>query len=190
MQGESYLRNLSTIFSSITNAMEEKMMPWNFKYGLCGIGWGLIYLYSYKFVGSEITDILRLIDSEIETINIEAVSDYSLATGISGILAYAAVRQIYQEKLGLTPLRISSLHKIAKRILRTFTAPRACYYSLLFLEYHPSSSIEPTRMDIGEWSDAPLFLPIDSHYWDISLEKGCAGAMIKALNWEEIRKLK
>lgn len=64
---------------------------WNFRDGLSGIGWSLIYLQTHDFI-DDIDDLLNIIDQRIICISARRIRDDSFERGIGGVMAYAAAR--------------------------------------------------------------------------------------------------
>jgi hypothetical protein len=60
--------------------------------GLCGIGWGIEYLYQNGFIESDITEILEQIDKKTIEINPIDITDVSLNNGLGGIVHYVLAR--------------------------------------------------------------------------------------------------
>ena len=79
----------------------------NFKDGLCGIGWGIIYLIRNNFIEGNIDEILKDFDKLIFSYNTETCNDTSFETGSKGIEFYRSFRKCensgeYPEDLILT----------------------------------------------------------------------------------------
>lgn len=66
--------------------------PIAFVNGLCGIGWGMIYLYQQGFVEGDIADVLADIDQEIMEYDYRQLQDTSLERGLAGIAFYVRSR--------------------------------------------------------------------------------------------------
>jgi len=67
--------------------------PINFKDGLCGIGWGIIYLIHHNFLEGNVDEILKDFDKLIFSYNIETCNDTSFETGSGGIEFYRSIRK-------------------------------------------------------------------------------------------------
>jgi hypothetical protein len=64
----------------------------SFYSGLCGMGWGIEYLYQHGFTTSDTTEILEQIDKRAMEINPTAVTDISLNNGLGGTVHYVLAR--------------------------------------------------------------------------------------------------
>lgn len=60
--------------------------------GLCGIGWGILYLIKNKFVEGNIDEVLRDIDERIMEIAPHRLLNLSFETGVLGIICYVYFR--------------------------------------------------------------------------------------------------
>lgn len=60
--------------------------------GLCGIGWGILYLCNNGFIEDTTNDILREIDEKIMEYDLSRMKDQSLETGFKGIALYLKKR--------------------------------------------------------------------------------------------------
>lgn len=75
-------RIFDEVISSIT-----KNTPFNFAYGLCGIGWAVDYLISNNFIQGNSIELLEEIDDSIMQINPKRLS-HTLEYGLEGLLHY------------------------------------------------------------------------------------------------------
>ena len=66
--------------------------PITFADGLCGIGWGIELLKKEKFIDADTDTIFSELDDKIMERNVLRVKDYSLETGLRGILAFILSR--------------------------------------------------------------------------------------------------
>ena len=62
--------------------------PVNFQDGLCRIGWGIEYLNRQKFIEVDTDEVLTELDRQIINLDIRRITDYSIATGLEGIMHY------------------------------------------------------------------------------------------------------
>lgn len=79
------------LFESIYNSIPSDI-PLNFCDGLCGIGWGIEYLLQNEFMDGNSDDVLQDFDTKIMEWDTRKVTDFSLDTGLSGILLYVLTR--------------------------------------------------------------------------------------------------
>ncbi len=66
--------------------------PVCFADGLCGIGWSIEFLSSEGFIKGNIDEILSEVDKQIMERDVRRMTDYSLETGLEGIVAYIQSR--------------------------------------------------------------------------------------------------
>ena len=66
--------------------------PFYFEYGLCGIGWGIEYLFKNKFVEEVSYEVLDHIDKKIMEKDLMRISDKNFKTGLAGISFYVESR--------------------------------------------------------------------------------------------------
>lgn len=88
--------------------------PINFKRGLSGIGWGILYLIKQKFMETDIQETFKEIDDKIMEYNLLNMKDQSLETGAIGIATYVYSRLSVSRKgeLPFTEEYIQSLYKV------------------------------------------------------------------------------
>lgn len=67
-------------------------IPVNFANGLCGIGWGLLYLLENNFMEGDPDIILSDIDIKIMERDLTRISDLSIETGLMGVSYYIKKR--------------------------------------------------------------------------------------------------
>lgn len=72
--------------------------PSNFENGLSGIAWGIEYLIQEKFVEADSNEVLEDLDKMIFEWDVRKVSDFSLETGLGGIVHYVIARCIGKSK--------------------------------------------------------------------------------------------
>lgn len=66
--------------------------PIGLKNGLCGIGWGILYLSQNGFIEDNINEILEEIDERIMEYDLSRIKDMSLERGFSGMALYLSER--------------------------------------------------------------------------------------------------
>ena len=67
-------------------------IPLSFERGICGIGWGVEYLFRNGFMEGDSDEILSEIDKRLMEKNLDRISDMSVATGLEGMAYYIAKR--------------------------------------------------------------------------------------------------
>lgn len=149
--------------------------PYNFADGLCGIGWGLIYLMRHRYTNERFEIELNFIDRKIQELAPERISDMSLETGVCGIMCYVVNREDTKQNAFGTDF-LDELSKVAKKIISAKTDFRSRYYALrvLALSREQTQNHAPLMKDI---IDLPTFLPKDMKWWQPSM-KGCYGFLV------------
>ncbi|QIK61404.1 glycosyltransferase [Dysgonomonas sp. HDW5A] len=115
------------IYSNIAGELLEGLicnlelgMSINLANGLCGIAWGIHYLIENDFVSGNIPEILENIDRKIMEWDPSRINDYSLDTGLGGVLFYLLGRLKYEDKNNIVfdDIYLKNLYKGANRILK------------------------------------------------------------------------
>lgn len=84
------------LLDEICNEIHDQLSI-NFEDGLCGIGWGILYLLKNGFVTGNPEDILEDVDYKIKEVNLLMVRDLSLEKGLRGIVAYLSWRLSFSD---------------------------------------------------------------------------------------------
>lgn len=152
--------------------MQESELPISFAHGICGIGWGMIYLIRNQFAEIDFSKEFSVIDRKTMERAPERITDYSFQSGVGGILCYVTNRLYFLREKGL-PITFDTryldcLRNAARRALQENTDFRTHSYALLLLEYgKPDWKVLCPR-----WKDVidfPTFLPHDSSQWKVGL---------------------
>ncbi len=144
----------------------------SFAHGICGVGWGIIYLIRNKLADIDFSKELSVIDKIIMERSPERITDFSFQSGIGGILCYVTHRlyTLHEKQSDLTfdDKYLNELRSAAKRALQECNDFRTHSYALLFLEYGKKDwhVLPPKWKDI---IDLPTFLPKDSSKWSHGL---------------------
>lgn len=83
---------ISELWADIEEAIGAGKLPFNFRHGLAGIGWCVIYLCEHGFIDDDPADLLREVDRQIAFCNPLSLDDAGLDLGLAGLLAYVAAR--------------------------------------------------------------------------------------------------
>lgn len=107
-------------------------IPVGLSRGLCGIGWGVEYLVSNKFMKGDTSKILADLDKRIMNIDVKRIDDLSMETGLEGILFYINTRlRLFKKQI---PFDSSFLKDVFER-LNTSTLSENSQLQTVFDEY-------------------------------------------------------
>lgn len=161
---------LGRITSGITPTAE---MSVSFSQGICGIGWGLVYLFRNGLADTDFSRELAIIDSKVMERNPERITDYSFQSGLGGILCYVTHRLYLLQKNGkvitFDTRYLDGLLAAAMRALQETSDFRTHAYALLLQEYGKNAwnVLPPAWKDV---IDLPNFLPQDPQNWKTGLD--------------------
>lgn len=170
---------ITELFSTIETYVEEQRLPWNFRYGLSGIGWGVLYLYFKGLINVRPDYLIDQIDKQLCVIHPESIEDYGLDAGAAGILAYLTLRlTIDYSKFQKFPL--DQWYAKAKKILRADTRQEVIYYAHLFISIYEE---KPQKLEplIGVWLNAPKYLPEKISNSQYTLADGVLGTTLQIM---------
>jgi len=136
-------------------------LPVNFESGLCGIGWGIEYLFQHGFLNGDSDEILSEIDAQVMERDLRRITDRSLRTGLEGVSCY-----------------------INKRINSPFRKSRCLPFDKIYLTNWKLSALTlsiPEKKVVLD--DILKHLPEGKEItaWRLGLENGCAGVGLKMM---------
>ncbi len=148
--------------------------PVSLSHGICGVGWGLLYLLERGLIEDDMEEELRRIDCLVQERSPLRVNDLSFNTGIGGVLCYVTVRigQWLQSGKSTEPFDrnyLGELREAAQRVVESETDYRSRAYALLLLEYGK----EDWTVLLPVWEDVidlPVFLPKNQREWRLDLD--------------------
>lgn len=161
--------------------------PISFAHGICGIGWGLIYLIRNELTTIHFEDELSFVDRKVLEVNMERISDFSFETGVGGILCYIVNRLYLNQMFGLSnPFDVEYLAEAMQASQKAMIETsdfRTHSYALQLQEYGKDDwhILRPRWKDIV---DLPMFLPHDSSIWkkDMSSATGYLYNLLQVLS--------
>ena len=168
------------LFSAIETSVEEQRLPWNFRYGLSGIGWGILYLYAKGLINIRPDYLINQIDRQLCAIQPELIEDNGLDTGVAGVLAYLTLRLT----TCLSECQIPCLdqwYAKAKNILLTDRRQEVLYYAFIFCSVYEE---RPKRLEplIGVWLNAPMHIPKNISEKHYTLADGILGTTLQIMS--------
>lgn len=163
-----------SLWNSVWKAVRAKQLPHNFKYGLEGIGWALVYLHEKGLIEDDITEYLQTIDEQLNSYDPEADADDSLLTGRGGWMAYQLARAVYfnlAEKGSFPTSR--ERRKIEAVVTGLLTQSGEATVLSYAWQMHWLLT-EPVRKDdftleLHDWMDFGDFIPNQPEYWSAAL---------------------
>lgn len=142
-------------------------ITFSFENGLCGIGWGILYLIENGFVKGEPNEILSDLDKRIMELNLMFITDLSIKTGLKGVLLYIKRRVENAEKNSL-------LIPYKKFFMKQFEC--------LYIQY-----CENINFSLVEFVSGNNELDNDLQGKELGLCNGCAGyGLNKILSYEKV----
>ena len=180
---ESTLEDFAvTLYRQVESAVEKQQLPWNFGYGLSGIGWGILYLWFNKMLDNYPDTIISSIDEQLKCIDPIHIHNSSFQTGAVGIIAYLSLRL----SVGLINWPTELLKKWeqkAKDIIEKTTDSTCLYFSFLFLTIRKEAEgCEPMPL-LNSWLNSPTHFPLKKEYWKYTLYDGILGHTIQTITY-------
>ncbi len=175
------VRRAQRLVTGIEDALEAGRIPLNFGHGLCGIGWGLLYLSENNYPIGNVEKLLEKIDGCLLPYAPGRCGEDSLATGLTGLLCYATAR-LRNRADAFDPVFRQELLAAAQR-LRQYPCDRmSLYYASLYVDMaEQGADPEDIPISLGNWMDFPHFIPRNPEHWQYSLPQGIIGASLIAL---------
>lgn len=155
----------------------------DFRSGLSGIGWLLIYATFHELLEDDVEEELKIIDHRIIQSSIKRNRDLTFPTGVGGLYCYVVLRLLYQRKYNIQSAFpddfMDELTNEADRILSSTTDWRTMNYVWQFKVIERIDAITYTP-SFYEVADLPDYIPSNKEHWKISL-KGVLGSVINKM---------
>jgi len=90
-KNQIYEEYAEMLMEDVYNKINQEV-PINFEMGLCGIGWCIEYMIRNKLINGNSDAILIDIDKKIMSMDPMRIDDFSMKTGLGGILLYVNAR--------------------------------------------------------------------------------------------------
>lgn len=189
----NYDEKSSKLFEKICSELVNSELPITFGKGICGIGWGIIYLVENGLLEDDMEEELCLIDKIVMERCLERIDDFSLLSGIGGIFCYVVTRLGYLERNKINnkifdKKYIKQLQSAALRIINFDDIDYRCRsFGMQIMEYGSISwAILPP--DFKDIIDLPDFLPKEERFWEPGL-RGVVGYSIQIILMENMRRI-
>lgn len=172
----------SLLWEKIEEHTLQHRYPWGFKYGISGIGWCALYLWSNGMLETYPKKLIDYIDEQLVVIEPNKCHDMSFETGISGVFAYLCFRLRFGV-LKWSEEKMREWCKVALQMIDSQNDIVQIYYALLFFficKYgYDVTDLKPT---LGDWAKYPMCFPKNRKYWDLSISNGVLGTSIAFMN--------
>lgn len=179
---------IDVLWQFVLQNIEDKLLPMNFKHGLLGIGWGLLYLSDKGFLDDSPDSLLVMIDKEIQLLNVRNIQDESLHFGLGGILVYVNARIQYAlnlsniAKLFSDTFLDSLLYRVNVLLEMQVTEPCIVYHALKFKALlSDNENKEDFKLDCAEWMKYKNFIPVNLKYGERGLEGNIMSSSLHAM---------
>lgn len=160
----------------------------SFSSGVAGVGWGLLYLVDNNLLSyEEVAGALTRIDSKIVALSPRRMTDLSLETGYTGIVAYCTARIGFCKRHNTICKYpedfVQEMITACKQYCQNNNCPPDAYsYSLHLLGSQlESEDWETTKIDFTDVMELPTYLTKDQVHWEANLRPGCIGYAINLL---------
>lgn len=172
----------SNIFHKIEINLEKNAFA-DFANGICGIGWGIMFLHSNSFL-DDVEDLLQRIDILVMERDVRRCRDYSFYRGLGGIFAYVSQRIILYQRIGSPMFDIKYLQELwtaANDTLKQENVdPRTRFFALQLLDADGIAENETIPLNLNDVFSLPDIINNESKYWEIDMNN-CVGFGIKTL---------
>lgn len=158
--------------------------PVNFASGLAGIGWGIEYLIQNGFVSGDSQEICADLDQAIMEYDSTLISDYSVKTGITGIIYYVLSRikgnLLQNAKRPFNEKYLSHLFDKATYIYYYKNNPETKSPAEQFIKYIIENKLDYT-LDISPFIEKKEIPENNTPWNDLGLNKGITGKLLLQL---------
>jgi glycosyltransferase involved in cell wall biosynthesis len=173
---------LSDIIDNLYN-----VTPVNLFSGLCGIGLGILFLLDRNYIEGDAGEILEEIDLKIASETFNNKENYSLETGIAGIICYVTVRKLFvansADNDGIFDEEY--LAKLKGMALEMVESDNLAYCKTTIKAFIDIMNKVPTVLKWEELFEIIIgSLPHHKEIcrWPLGLQNGCAGVGLHLLN--------
>ena len=180
--GEAAVRTqVEDLIQEAEDDVYGEALSWNFAYGLCGIGWALLYLRGLGYTAAVREDLLEAVDRQVSVCAPARVADDDLSTGLTGLLAYVTAR-MGSGGAAFADGFLTELDEAARRLAGRSGELTAIYYARLYQDMRRrGADPDDVPLAVHTWMDYPSFIPAEQRYWRYSLPDGVLGATLVVL---------
>ena len=116
------------LFQQVYNGIHSEM-PLGLENGLVGIAYGVTILRKHNLVDCVLNDVIGDIDDKIMKHDIRRIDDFSLRSGISGLLLYIRERQLVEPITSFDNLYFNELQSVISN--KNVSCPRCSLIDIL-----------------------------------------------------------
>ncbi|CAK7038704.1 MAG: hypothetical protein PEPC_01650 [Peptostreptococcus russellii] len=159
------LELIANTFDELTNKYSYDI---SFGYGLSGIGWGIEYLIYHGFFDNSDLDICSDIDNRVYEYDPRRISDFTIETGLEGLIHYIVIRFN-----NIDPLYKKELYQKIISSTNTHTISNYGIYKV-FLDYYETNKT-------GYKPNIYEFISKNINNKEFGIENGISGTILKSL---------
>lgn len=120
--------------------------------GVCGIGWGIIYLYQQGFITGDVAEALFEIDQKVMECDLHQSLDNSLNQGLAGIGLYVYTR------MGMKDIKNPFDKLFLEKLKRTCKQNNIIFESYSLKDLMKKVEINNYLVSIQAWQEALLYI--------------------------------
>ena len=147
--------------------------------GLCGIALGLAWLVHHNLMEGDINDILENVDNRIMERNPIRITDYSLETGLAGILYYVLYRLQVAQELNLNipfdKAYLKDLYKASLRVINNLNNLESYEMASWFIAYMQKNSIKLEIPNLIKMINSFQISESSINSYNLGLKNGLSG---------------
>lgn len=163
----------------------KKSLPIDLGQGLCGIGWGFEYLIQNGLFNGDSAKILEDMDGKIMERDPRRIRDFSLKSGLQGILHYVVARLISSHINGLQcpfdDIYLKEVYAITQQMLLLIPDPRGTAIAVKYLDGYQKGSWDYPPVQLSDLLDFKTLQILPQNENTLDLEKGGLGALLKEI---------
>lgn len=175
---DEYDKKASELWNELCHSIHGQL-PVCFDTGICGIGWCIVYLQENGAIEDDIESLVHIIDKKVMERDPLRIDDWSLKSGLSGILCYVLCRLGSTARQGKTtffdPRYFSDLETAARRLLGSCDDPVCRSLANQYLAYFTDPFWELLPPKLTDFMEYPETLSQNERYWKPDLTDGCLG---------------
>lgn len=181
-----HIELIEDLIGDVYKKIENTNLSIDFEEGICGIAYGLAWLLNQQIMEGDLTEVLKEVDQRIMERDPLRITDYTLQTGLSGILYYVLYRlQIAQEQNLAIPFDTEYLYRLYRYSLKAVKDPEkiACFeMASWFVAYMKDRTLKLEIPDITQILNIKTLKEKTINSFTLGLEEGLAGLGLSILS--------